>query len=170
MMDDLMWNHGPIGGPFKLVDQDGRQTTDADFRGKLLLVYFGYTSCPDVCPADLREILFAVDRLGAGGQKVQPLFISIDPERDTKEVLAKYVHSFDPRLVGLTGSPDEIRTVSLEYKAYFAKYVPPSGESYVIEHAGVTYLMGADGNYLGFFPPGTSAERMDEIIRPYLPQ
>jgi protein SCO1/2 len=101
-MDALMWNRGPIGGPFELIDQDGRQRSDAQLRGKLLLIYFGYTSCPDVCPADLMAISSAVRLLGGAGDDVQPIFITVDPERDTTERLRAYVSAFHPRLIGLT--------------------------------------------------------------------
>src|SRR6516225_9280966 len=105
LMDDLMWGRGHVGGPFELIDQTGRPRTDADFRGKLLIVYFGYTYCPDVCPTDLMQIGLAMDKLGAAGAQVQPLFISVDPERDTPSVFADYVSMFNPRIVGLTGTP-----------------------------------------------------------------
>lgn len=168
LMDDLMWGRGHIGGPFELVDHKGKKRTDADFRGKLLLVYFGYTYCPDICPADLLQISLALDKLGTIGNEVQPLFISVDPERDTTTVLAQYVSSFHPHLIGLTGTPEQIRAIANSYKAYYAKYTPPDGGVYLIDHTGFTYLMDRGGGYLGFFPPGTSADRMIEIIRPYL--
>jgi cytochrome oxidase Cu insertion factor (SCO1/SenC/PrrC family) len=164
LMDDLMWGRGLVGGPFALTDHHGRQRTDADFRGKLLLIYFGYTYCPDVCPADLLQIGLAVDKLGTVGDAVQPLFISVDPERDTADVLAHYVGQFHPRLVGLTGTAEQIRAVADAYKAYYARYSPPGGGEYLIDHTGFIYLMGRAGEYLGFFPPGTTADRMAEII------
>jgi protein SCO1/2 len=167
-LDDLMWGRGHVGGPFELVDHTGKKRTDADFRGKLLIVFFGYTYCPDICPAELLQIGLALDQLGAAGDDVQPLFISVDPERDTPAVLAEYVSSFHPRLIGLTGMPEQIRKVANSYKAYYAKYTPPDGGVYLIDHTGFTYLMDRAGKYLGFFPPGTSADRMVEIIRPYL--
>src|SRR5947209_439799 len=101
LMDDLMWARGPIGGPFALTDHTGKPRTDVDFRGKLMLIYFGYTYCPDVCPADLTAISSAIDFLGRAGDAVQPIFITVDPERDTVEHLADYVTAFHPRLVGL---------------------------------------------------------------------
>jgi cytochrome oxidase Cu insertion factor (SCO1/SenC/PrrC family) len=168
LMDDLMWGRGHIGGPFELTDHTGKKRTDADFRGKLMLVYFGYTYCPDICPADLLQISLALDKLGAAGAEVQPLFISVDPERDTREVLAQYVSSFHPRLIGLTGTPEQIQAATRAYKVYYAKYTPPDGGVYLIDHSGFTYLMDRAGNYLGFFPPGTPADRMVEIIRPHL--
>jgi protein SCO1/2 len=121
LMDDLMWGRGHIGGPFELVDHTGKKRTDADFRGKLLLVYFGYTYCPDICPADLLQISLAIDQLGTAGDEVQPLFISVDPERDTTTVLAQYVSSFHPRLIGLTGTPEKIRRVANSYKGHLEK-------------------------------------------------
>jgi protein SCO1/2 len=168
LMDNLMWGRGHVGGPFNLTDQTGKQRTDTEFRGKLLIVYFGYTTCPDICPTDLMQIGLAIDQLGAAGKDVQPIFISVDPERDTPEVLAQYVSSFHPRLIGLTGTPQQIRSVADAYKAYYAKYVPEGGGVYLIDHTGFTYLMGRSGEYLGFFPPGSSADRMVEIVRQHL--
>jgi protein SCO1 len=165
LMDDLMWGRGSVGGPFELIDHTGKKRTDADFRGKLLLVYFGYTYCPDVCPTDLLQISLAVDKLGAAGVDVQPIFISIDPERDTISVLAQYVGNFHPRLIGLTGTPAQIRAAADSYKAYYARYAPPDGGAYLIDHTGFIYLVGRSGEYLGFFPPGTPADRMVEIVR-----
>lgn len=169
LMDDLMWGRAKVGGPFTLTDHTGRARTDADFRGKFLLIYFGYTYCPDICPTDLQQIGLAVDKLGTAGAAVQPLFISVDPERDTRDVLANYVVLFHPRLIGLTGTAEQIRAVASAYRVYYAKYKPPEGGDYVIDHTGFIYLMDGTGAYRGFFPPGTSADRMVEIIRPLLP-
>jgi cytochrome oxidase Cu insertion factor (SCO1/SenC/PrrC family) len=164
LMDDLMWNRGPIGGPFALTDHTGRPRTDADFRGKLLVIYFGYTYCPDICPTDLLAISQAIDLLGAPGEAVQPLFISIDPERDTVEHLADYVAAFHPRLLGLTGAADAIRKVATAYKAYYARAENAGGKDYVVDHTAFIYLAGRDGRYLGFLPPGTTPERLSEVI------
>jgi protein SCO1 len=169
VMDILMWNREPVGGPFELTDHTGRIRTERDFRGQLMLVYFGFTYCPDICPADLQAIGLALDRLGDDAARVQPLFVTVDPERDTAEHLAEYVKLFHPRLIGLTGSLDAIRKAADAYKVYFAK-VPIGKEAndYTVDHTAFIYLMDRDGNYLGFFPPGTSADRMAEIIRPRL--
>jgi protein SCO1/2 len=167
LMDDLMWNRGPIGGPFALIDHTGKLQTDEDFRGKLLLIYFGYTYCPDVCPTDLQQIGLAIDGLGAEAEAVQPLFITLDPERDTAGHLADYVPLFHPQLIGLTGSAEQIRRVALAYKVYYAKY-PPDSPDYVIDHSAFIYLVDEAGKYIGFFPPGTTADRMIEIITPHL--
>ena len=167
MMDDLMFGRGTVGGPFTLTDQAGHKRSDGEFRGKLMIVYFGYTFCPDVCPADLMAITQALDRLGPEAAGIQPVFITIDPERDTK-VLADYVAAFHRSLVGLTGSPEEIRKVANAYKAYYAKVPGEREGEYAIDHAGVIYLMGRNGEYLGFMPPQTNPDRLTEILRKYL--
>ena len=169
IMDILMWNREPVGGPFELTDHSGRLRTERDFRGQLMLVYFGFTYCPDICPTDLQAIGQALDKLGRDGERVQPLFVTVDPERDTAQHLADYVPLFHPRLIGLTGSLDAVRRAADAYKVYFAK-VPVGKESgdYTVDHTAFIYLMDRDGNYLGFFPPGTTADRLVEIIRPRL--
>jgi cytochrome oxidase Cu insertion factor (SCO1/SenC/PrrC family) len=167
MMDDLMYSRGSVGGPFTLTDATGKPRSDSEFRGKLMIVYFGYTYCPDVCPADLMAITQALDALGPLADGVQPVFITIDPERDTK-VLGEYVNAFHHSLVGLTGSPEEIRKVANAYKAFYVKVLDAQGGDYSIDHTGVIYLMGRNGEYLGFMPPQTSPDRLKEILRKYL--
>jgi protein SCO1/2 len=167
MMEDLMYGRGTVGGPFTLTDQDGHRRSDSDFRGKLMIVYFGYTFCPDVCPADLMAITQALDALGPAADGVQPIFITVDPERDSK-VLAEYVRAFHKSLVGLTGSPEEIRKVANAYKAFYAKTPSTRDGDYAIDHTGVIYLMGRSGEYLGFMPPQTGPEKLTEILRKYL--
>lgn len=169
LMDILMWNREPIGGPFTLTDHTGRARTDTDFRGQLMLVYFGFTYCPDICPTDLQAIGLAMDQLGADAKDVQPLFITVDPERDTADHLAQYVALFHPRLIGLTGSAAAIRRAAEAYKVYYAKVATGTKpDDYTVDHSAFIYLMDRDGKYLGFFPPGTSAERLAETIRPHL--
>ena len=168
MMDDLMYGRGSVGGPFTLTDQTGKPRSDSEFRGKLMIVYFGYTFCPDVCPTDLMAITQALDALdAAAAADIQPVFITIDPERDTK-VLADYIAAFHRSFIGLTGSPDEIRKVANSYKAFYAKVPGERGGEYSIDHAGVIYLMGRNGEYLGFMPPQTNPGRLTEILRKYL--
>jgi cytochrome oxidase Cu insertion factor (SCO1/SenC/PrrC family) len=167
LMEDLMWNRGRIGGPFALIDHTGRLRTDADFRGKFLLIYFGYSYCPDVCPTDLQQIGLALDGLGAAAEAVQPIFITVDPERDTAAHLADYVSMFHPRLIGLTGSAEQIRSVALAYRVYYAKY-PPDSRDYVIDHSSFVYLVDQSGKYIGFLPSGTAAERIIEMVSPHL--
>jgi protein SCO1/2 len=167
MMDDLMYGRGPIGGPFTLVDQDGKPRSDSEFRGKLMIVYFGYTFCPDVCPTDLMAITQALDALGPEAAGIQPIFISIDPERDAK-ALREYISAFHNSFIGLTGAPEDIRKVANSYKAFYTKVEDAKSGDYSIDHAGVIYLMGRDGRYLGFMPPQTSPDRLIEILRKYL--
>ncbi len=121
IMDILMWNREPVGGPFELFDHNGRTRTERDFRGRLMLVYFGFTYCPDVCPTDLQAIGLAMDKLGGDSADVQPLFVTVDPERDTPAHLAEYVKLFHPRLIGLTGSAEAIRRAADAYKVYYAR-------------------------------------------------
>jgi cytochrome oxidase Cu insertion factor (SCO1/SenC/PrrC family) len=165
LMDVVMWSREPIGGAFALIDQNGKRRTDAEFRGKFMLVYFGFTYCPDVCPTDLQQMGLAVDRLGAAGDAVQPIFITVDPERDTPEHLKDYVANFHSRFVGLTGDAPAIHEAARVYRAYYAKI--DLGESdYTVDHSSFIYLMGRDGEYLGFFPPGTAADILVGTLRP----
>jgi cytochrome oxidase Cu insertion factor (SCO1/SenC/PrrC family) len=166
LMDVVMWNREPIGGPFTLTDQDGRRRTDMDFHGRLMLVYFGFTYCPDVCPTDLQQIGLALDRLGPSGEMVQPVFITVDPERDTPDHLQQYMPLFHPRFVGLTGDAAAIEAAARTYRVYFAKVERADKADYTVDHSGFIYLIGRDGEYLGFFPPGTPAERLADAIRP----
>lgn len=169
LMDAVMWNREPVGGPFRLTDHQGRLRRDTDFRGKLMLVYFGYTTCPDVCPTDLYQISQAMGLLGESASEVVPIFITLDPKRDTVKLMSAYVPSFHPQLVGLTGSESDIRQVARAYRVFHQK-VPVSGWlRYTVDHSAFIYLMGADGRYLGFLPPGTDAQRMADVVRPYLP-
>jgi protein SCO1/2 len=165
LMDVLMWNREPVGGPFALVDHSGKPRTQADFEGKLLLIYFGFTFCPDVCPTDLQTIGLALDQLGADGDAVQPLFVTLDPDRDTPQHLADYVPLFHPRLIGLSGDGSAVRQAARAYKVYYAKVPRPDG-GYTVDHSGFIYLMDRAGRYLGFFPPGTPPDRMVDVIRP----
>ena len=167
MMDDLMYGRGTVGGPFTLTDSSGHKRSDSEFRGKLMIVYFGYTFCPDVCPADLMAITQALDELGPAASGIQPVFITVDPERDTK-VLGEYVRAFHRSFIGLTGSPEEIRKVANAYKAFYAKVPSAQSGEYAVDHTGVIYLMGRDGEYLGFMPPQTGPEKLTEILRRYL--
>jgi protein SCO1 len=168
LMDDLMWGRGPIGSPLGgLTDHTGARRPEADFLGRLTLLYFGYTHCADVCPTDLQAIAAAADLLG-GDEPVRMLFVTLDPERDTAERLAEYVALFHPRLVGLTGSPAEIRRVARDHKVYSRRVEPPDASDYLLDHSAFIYLRGADGRHLGFFPPGTPAERIAAAVRMHL--
>ncbi len=158
-----------IGGPFALVDQDGKPRTDADFRGKLMLVYFGYTFCPDVCPTELSTISDALDTLKQKADGVAPMFITVDPARDTSSVMKNYVAHFSPRLLGLTGSADQIAAAAHAYRVYYAKIpAKDGGNDYLMDHSSFAYLMDRNGNYLTHFAPDTSAQEMADTIAKYL--
>ena len=133
----------------------------------MLIVYFGFTYCPDICPTDLQEIGRAIDQLGEAGERIQPLFITLDPERDTADHLKDYVGLFHPRLIGLTGSAAAVREAADAYKVYYRK-VETGPDAYTVDHSAFIYLIDAQGRYLGFFPPNTPAERMLTILRPHL--
>ena len=163
LMDVVMWSREPIGGPFALTDHTGTVRTEADFRGSLMLVYFGFTYCPDICPTDLQNIGLAMEKLGAAAERVQPLFITVDPERDTARHLAEYVPMLHPKLIGLTGDAAATHKAAEAYKVYYAK-VPFKGDDYTVDHSAFIYLMGADGAYLGFFPPGTGPDSIAQTI------
>lgn len=152
-----------VGGPFELTDQHGNRVSDRDFRGRFMLVYFGYSFCPDVCPTDLATMGAALDRLGAAGEEVQPIFITIDPERDTVQRLADYAPLFHPRLIALTGTPEEIRQAAAAYRVYFEK--AGEGADYLMNHSGIIYLMDRDGSFITHFPQGTPAEDIADKIR-----
>ena len=158
-----------IGGPFELVSHKGEVATDANFRGRHLLIFFGYTFCPDICPTTLQQISLALDKLGPLAAEIQPLFISVDPQRDTPENLAAYVASFHPSILGLTGTPEQIAAVAKPYRAYYRKVEEtPSDESYLVDHSAYIYLMGPDGAYRTMFSHQTTPEQLAEGIRAYL--
>jgi cytochrome oxidase Cu insertion factor (SCO1/SenC/PrrC family) len=165
LIEGLLSGRAPVGGPFELTDQTGRRRTDADFHGKLVVLYFGYTYCPDVCPTELQSISLALDKLGAAAETVQPVFISVDPERDTPARLAEFVASFHPGLIGLTGSLAEIRKTAIAYRTFFAKNSATAPGEYSVDHTGFIYLVGKDGRYLGFLPPGASPDEIADAIR-----
>ncbi len=169
LMDAVMWNREPIGGAFALKDQTGKLRTEADFRGQLMLVYFGFTYCPDICPTDLQAIGLAMDQLGADAKSVQPLFVTLDPERDTVDNLAQYVPLFHPKLLGLTGSIDAVQKAADAYRVYYKRVVTGAKpDDYTVDHSAFIYLIGRDGKYLTFFPPGTDAEKIVGMVRAYL--
>lgn len=158
-----------IGGPFELVGKGGKAVTDKDFRGRHMLVFFGFTHCPDICPAELQIMSAALDGLGNKADRVVPVFITVDPERDTPELMAAYVENFGPNFVGLTGSPDAIAKAAKAYRVTYQKFHEEgSSGTYSIDHSALVYLMGPDGNFVTHFPYGTSPEKMAETLRRYL--
>lgn len=150
-----------IGGAFALTDTTGNRVSDKDFAGKPMLVYFGYTNCPDICPAGLQIISQALDKLGPKSAKLSTLFISLDPERDTPSVLGSYMKSFHPSIIGLTGSADEMESVAKAYKVYHKKVVlEESAAQYSIDHTGFMYLMDGKGEYLKHFPHNVAVDTL----------
>ena len=157
-----------IGGPFELLDHKGKTVRDSDFRGTYLLVMFGFTNCPDVCPTGLQLISEAKELLEPDTRNVQPLMITVDPERDTIKVLADYVRNFHPSILGLTGTVDQIKAVAGAYKAFFSKGTVDKDGTYFIDHSPFIYLMGPNGRYLDHFtantPPNAIAMRIKLAI------
>lgn len=154
-----------VGGPFTLTDHTGRRVTEKDFLGHPLLIFFGFTNCPDICPSGLQVISAALDKLGEKGAKVTPIFITLDAERDTPEKLAAYVKSFHPRLVGLTGSEAELAAAAKAYRVYAQKVSDDATPgSYTYDHAAIIYLMGADGAFVTHIPHTTNVEQVVSIL------
>ncbi len=160
----------PIGGKFTLVNGNGKTVTEADFKGRYMLIFFGYTSCPDVCPNTLQAVGETLDIMGKDAAKVAPLFISVDPERDTPKVMKEYVSNFHPGIIGLTGNPEQISSVAKVYQAYFAKVVDESGnkDNYLMDHSAYLYLMGPDGKFVTVFgyqtDPKVVAEQIEKLL------
>jgi protein SCO1 len=155
-----------IGGPFTLTSPDGTSVTEQTYRGKWLLVYFGFTSCPDSCPTALLEISAALEKLGPDADKLQPLFITVDPQRDTPVVMGNYIQSFDSRIVGLTGTPQQIAAVAQDYGVYYApRKNGPGADDYVMDHSTYLYLMGTEGEFVRGFDADASGEHIAEAVR-----
>ena len=153
----------PVGGHFTLRDANGKPRSLADFRGKVVVLYFGFTFCPDVCPTDLAQIGKALRAIGPRAKEVQPLFVTLDPRRDTPRLLRRYVRSFHPSIVALTGSEEEVRRVARSFKVY-SEQVPDGRGGYTIAHAAFTFVLGRDTRYREFVPPGTPAGRIAAVI------
>ena len=158
-----------IGGAFELTDHNGNLVTNKTFKGKYMLIYFGYSYCPDICPTGLTEISNALDLLGSGADKIAPIFITVDPARDTSVHLKEYVTFFHPRLVGLTGTMEQIKTATRAYRVYFAKVdnkTPDADpEDYTVDHTAIAYLVGPNGEFKQHFGHGTDAKKMAERIK-----
>ena len=156
-----------IGGPFKLVDQNGRTVTNTDLEGKWLLVYFGYTHCPDACPTALNNIALALDDLGIEKKEVRPVFITIDPERDTSQALKDYVAAFGAPILALTGNDAAIAQAAAEYRVYYAKH-PEAGGDYSMDHTSIIYVMDPKGRFTASFtgedPPAEIAARLKKLL------
>jgi protein SCO1/2 len=154
-----------IGGPFSLVGGDGKPVTDRDFRGRYMLIFFGFTHCPDICPAELQVVAQALEQLGDKAKKGVPIFITLDPERDTPEAMANYVKSFGPNFVGLTGSPEAIAAAAKAYRVAYSKVEnKESAGDYSLDHSALVYLMDPEGRYVTHFSYGLSADQMAEKL------
>ena len=168
----LSWNATPASADitdtsFELTDHRGKRLSDKELRGKHLLVFFGYTYCPDICPVALTNIAEMLDHLGANAKKVTPVFVTLDPERDTPEQLAGYVPHFHPSIIGLTGSADKIKQMATNYEVTYDKVT--KGDDYLINHSGGVYVIDPAGAYLGFFefdePPAAVANTIGDMLR-----
>jgi len=157
-----------LGGPFTLTDHTGHQVTEHDFLGNFTLIYFGYTYCPDVCPTELGDIAVALDDLGDDALAVTPVLITIDPERDTPEVLADYVPLFHERLIGLTGTPEQIKQVADAYRIFYRRVDEPNYADYLMDHTSFIYLLDPKGNVVALLRYGTPPEEIASIIRQHM--
>jgi protein SCO1 len=158
-----------IGGHFELLAQDGRTVTDASFRGKWLLIYFGYTFCPDVCPGTLMEMTRAMQNIGPLAEKVQPIFITVDPARDTPKVMGDYLQSFDPRFVGLSGTPQQTAAAAKVFHVYYSqKRLDTDSSEYVFDHSSYIYIIDPNGNFVtllaGDMPGHEVAKNLKHLI------
>jgi protein SCO1/2 len=154
-----------VGGPFELTSHDGQRVADKDFRGRLMLVYFGFTYCPDICPAGLQVITAALEKLGDRTSEVAPLFISVDPERDTPEQLKQYMSSFHNSIVGLTGTAEEVDKAAKAYRVYYRKAQDPALSEYTIDHTSFIYLMDRKGGYVTHFPHAVAPDELAKRLR-----
>ena len=156
----------PIGGPFALTDMNGRAVTDQTFRGRWMLVFFGYTHCPDACPLALSEMSETLDRLGPMAARVQPLFVSVDPERDTPEALRGLLESFDPRILGLSGTPAQVAQAAQAYRVYYARH--GTGAEYAVDHSTLLYVMDPQGRYVTHFTHATGGDVVAQRLQTLL--
>ena len=155
-----------IGGPFTLVATNGQNVNDQTYRGKWALIYFGYTYCPDACPTALNSISVALDKLGSDAGKLQPLFVSVDPQRDTRDVMAEYLKSFDSRIVGLTGTKDQIDGVIKEFHLYVSRmHSGGDGDNYLVAHSSYIYLMDPQGTFVDVISGGSDGNAIAVWLR-----
>lgn len=153
-----------LGGAFSLVDQDGRAVTEGDFAGRWMLVYFGFTHCPDVCPTELGTMAAALDTMGAAAEQVVPALVTVDPARDTPSALKDYVSRFHPRMVGLTGTADQVAEAARRYRVYYARAQRADHTDYTMDHSSFIYLVGPDSRVRTMFRPETPPETMAASI------
>src|SRR5690349_5434548 len=155
-----------IGGPFRLTDQNGKTITDQDLKGRPFLVFFGFTHCPEICPTALFDISEILNKLGPDADKINALFITVDPERDTPQVLKEYLSSFNPRLIGVGGDPEALAAVAKEYRVYYKK-VPLKDGDYTMDHTAIVYLMDKTGAFVAPFSLKRRPEEAATDLRRY---
>ena len=169
--EDKTQGEALIGGDFTLTDTTGKSVSDADFRGRVMLVFFGFTHCPDICPVTLGTMSKMVGQLDeATAAKLAPVFITVDPERDTADVMKGFLANFDKRIIGLTGTPEQVKQAASAYRAYYAKNVAPGSNdnNYMVDHSGFIYLMGKDGKFLKAIPYNVAEADLTGLVVPYL--
>ncbi len=160
-----------LGGPFTLTDSNGKPVTNADFRGRFMLIYFGYAFCPDICPTELQAMGRALDALGPKAARVTPVFISVDPARDTPASLKPFVRAFHPRMVGLTGTPEQTAAVTKAFRVYYRLGQPsrPGAKDYLVDHTSFFYLVGPDGDFRAVLRGGVDApaivKALEQLVR-----
>jgi protein SCO1/2 len=169
----LIWKGSPVavvgealvGGPFAMTNQDGKRVTEKDFHGRYMLVFFGFTYCPDICPTELQVMTAALAELGEDGKAIQPVFVSVDPERDSPENVKAYVENFSAGLVGLTGSPEDVAAMAKAYRVFYQKVPGPTAQDYTLDHSSIIYLMGPDGKFRKHFTYTTDPKALAEGLR-----
>lgn len=167
--DAWQGNQPSIGGPFSLTDQDGRTVTSDSLKGKPTLIYFGYTYCPDVCPTSLLLMETAIEQLGPDTpKKVNLVFITIDPERDTKELIKGYVSNFGSTFIGLTGTPDQIAAAARAYRVYYQKVPSKDGSPYLMDHSSIVYVLDSRGRFVTHFTHESKAEQIAAAVKKLL--
>ena len=158
-----------IGGPFTMVNQKNETVTEKDFRGHYTIYFFGYTFCPDVCPTELQVLTAALKELGPDAAKIIPVFVSIDPERDSPKIIGEYVANFDPRFVGLTGTPEQLAIIAKAFHVYYKKEADPKdAQNYGMDHPSILFLMGQDGKFAKHFPYSTDAKKLASDLKSVL--
>ena len=158
-----------IGGPFTLIDTSGKTVTDQAYRGKWMLIYFGYTFCPDACPTALNNMSVALEKLGAEANKLEPIFITVDPKRDTPQTMAEYLKSFDRRIIGLTGSQAQTDSVAREYRIYVEPQ-KSEGDDYLVDHSAYIYMMDPQGKFVNVVAGDVPGNEMAEKLRKMMSQ
>ncbi len=161
-------NKPKVGGPFTLTDHNGNTVTNEDFLGSYVLMYFGYTYCADICPTDLQIMVLTMEELGDTGNQVQPVFITVDPGRDTVAQLKDYVALFHPRLIGLTGTQEQIEDIGAKYYIHFSYVGDVKAGDYEVDHTSYVYLLGPDGKYLTFFHHATDPQIIADEVRDFM--